>query len=109
MSVPAITTLVIYKGTDFEEKVSIAATTLSSSGDTATAKIRKHQTSETSYSFDTYIDEGDNSVVISMGSSITEDLSSGRNYFDIIIQNNTTNKIMKLIEGSIIVNETVSV
>ena len=109
MSVPALTTLVIYKGTDFEEKVSIAVTTLSSATHTATAKIRKHETSETSYSFDTYIDESDNSVVISMGSSISEDLSLGRNYFDIIIQNNSTNKIMKLVEGSIIVNQTVSV
>lgn len=109
MSVPSITTLSIYKGTDFEEKVSIGITDLSFLNHTATAKIRKYEGSQTSYSFDAYISENDNSVIISMGSSITENLSLGRNYFDIIIQNNNTDKIMKLIEGSVIVSQTVSV
>ena len=44
-----------------------------------------------------------------MASTITDDLTLGRNYFDIVIRNNTTNKVMKLVEGSIIVNQTVSV
>ena len=43
-----------------------------------------------------------------MGNSVTDDLTEGRNYFDIISQNSSTNKIMKLVEGSIIVNPTVS-
>jgi hypothetical protein len=107
MSVPAVTSLVIYKGTDFEKKVSIALTTLAGT-ETITAKIRKHETSSTSYSFDTYIDTTNNAVVISMGNSVTDDLTEGRNYFDIISQNSSTNKIMKLVEGSIIVNQTVS-
>jgi hypothetical protein len=109
MSVPSITTIKIYKGTDFEKKVSIGVTTLNASNHTATAKIRKHESAETSYNFNTYIDESDNSVVISMASTITDDLTLGRNYFDIIIRNNTTNKTMKLVEGSIIVNQTVSI
>jgi len=109
MSVPSVTTIKIYKGTDFEKKVSIGLTTLNASNQTATAKIRKHESSETSYNFNTYIDESDNSVVISMASTITDDLTLGRNYFDIVIRNNTTNKVMKLVEGSIIVNQTVSV
>jgi hypothetical protein len=109
MSVPAITSLSIYKGTDFEQKVSIAITTLDSSIHTASAKIRKHQTSETYQNFNTYIDEIDNSVVISMGNTVTSDLDSGRNYFDIVIENSSTNKIMKLTEGSILVYDTISV
>jgi hypothetical protein len=108
MSVPAVTTLSIYRGTDFEKKVSIGLTTLNASSQTATAKIRKHQTAEDFYSFDTYIDESDNSILISMGSTITTNLTLGRNYFDIIIENNSSNKIMKLVEGTIIVSQTVS-
>ena len=107
MSVPAVTSIVIYKGTDFEEKVSIALTTLAGT-ETVTAKVRKHETASTSYSFDTHIDTTNNAVVISMGNSVTDNLTEGRNYFYIISQNASTNKIMKLVEGSIIVNPTVS-
>lgn len=109
MSVPAVTSISIYKGTDFEKKISIATTTISSSSQTASAKIRKHPGSETYKNFNTYIDDDDNSVVISMGSTITSDLDNGRNYFDIIIETNATDKIMKVVEGSILVYDTVSV
>lgn len=109
MSVPAVTTISIYRGTDFEKRVSIGLTTLDASAQTAIAKIRKHETAEDFHTFDTYIDENDNSILISMGSTTTDDLTLGRNYFDIVIQNNSSNKIMKLVEGTIIVNQTVSV
>jgi hypothetical protein len=109
MSVPSVTSITIYKGTDFEKKVSIAVTTLDSSSQTALAKIRKHPASENYKTFDTYINEDDNSVLISMASSITSDLDNGRNYFDIIIETNSTDKLMKVVEGSILVYDTVSV
>jgi hypothetical protein len=43
-----------------------------------------------------------------MGNTITTDLDLGRNYFDIFLINNQTNKTIKLVEGSIIVNDSAS-
>ena len=43
-----------------------------------------------------------------MGNTITTDLDLGRNYFDIFLINNQTNKTIKLVEASIIVNDSAS-
>jgi hypothetical protein len=48
-------------------------------------------------------------IKISMGSTITSQLTAGRNYYDVIITQSGTNKIQKVFEGTAIVNETVSV
>lgn len=108
MAVSQLTTFVIHKGTDFEQKISVGSTGISTSTHTCTSKIRKHPTAESVQSFDTSINNSDNSITISMASSITSLLSSGRNYFDILLTKTSTNKVIKLVEGSIIVNETVS-
>jgi hypothetical protein len=44
-----------------------------------------------------------------MDAATTSLLSAGRNYYDVIITHNTSGKIIKVFEGSIIVSETISI
>jgi hypothetical protein len=108
MSVQVLPTIKIHKGTDFETKISIGLTSLNSGIHSTVSKIRKHPSSLDFEEFGTYIDNSSNSVVVSMGKTITENLPLGRNYFDVFLINNITNKTVKLVEGSIIVNDSAS-
>ena len=111
MAVPAVN-LTIDKGTDFEATFNVAnsdGSVFSLSNYSATAKIRKHPAATESKSFTTTITVATGEIKISMGSTITADLSSGRNYYDVIITQSGSNKIQKVFEGTVIVNETVSV
>jgi hypothetical protein len=74
----------------------------------ATAKIRKHPTATASTSFSTTITTATGEIKISMGSTLTADLTPGRNYYDVIITNSVTSKIQKVFEGTVIVSDTVS-
>jgi hypothetical protein len=108
MSVQVLPTIKINKGTDFETKISIGSTTINSGIHSTVSKIRKHLSSLVFEEFETYIDDLSNSVIVSMGRSTTENLSLGRNYFDVFLINNITNKTVKLVEGNIIVNDSAS-
>ena len=111
MTVPAVN-IVIEKGTDFEATYNVSNaddSVYSLTNQSATAKIRKHPTATTSKSFQTSITVATGEIKISMGSTVTADLSSGRNYYDVIITHNTTGKITKIFEGTAIVKDTVSV
>lgn len=111
MSVPAVN-LTIDKGTYFEATFNVSnsdGSVFLLSGYSATAKIRKHSTATTSASFSTSITVATGEIKISMGSTITSQLTAGRNYYDVIITQSGTNKIQKVFEGTVIVNETVSV
>lgn len=111
MSVPAVN-IVIEKGTDFEAIYNVSnadSSVYSLSNQSAAAKIRKHPTATTSKSFTTSITVAAGEIKISMGSSITADLSPGRNYYDVILTHNSTGKITKIFEGTAIVKDTVSV
>lgn len=111
MAVPAVN-IVIEKGTDFEATYNVTNSdnsVYSLINQTATAKIRKHPTATTSKSFQTSITVGTGEIKISMGSTVTADLSAGRNYYDVIITHNTSGKITKIFEGTAIVKDTVSV
>lgn len=108
MSVQELTIIKIDRGTDFEKSISIGTTTLNSGIHSAVSTIKKHSSAVDYSEFQTFINDTDNSIIISMGSTVTADLDLGRNYFDILLINNQTNKIVKLIEGSIIVNESAS-
>jgi len=111
MTVPAVN-IVIEKGTSFEATYNVTNSddsVYSLTNQTATAKIRKHPTATSSKSFTTSITVATGEIKISMGSTITADLSSGRNYYDVIITHTSTGKVTKIFEGTAIVNETVSV
>jgi len=111
MAVPAVN-LVIEKGTDFEATFNVSnsdGSVFSLSNYTATSKIRKHPTALDPKSFTTSITVATGEIKISMGSTVTSQLNAGRNYYDVIITQSGTNKVQKVFEGMVIVNETVSV
>lgn len=111
MAVPAVN-LRLEKGTDFEATFDVTnsdGTTFSLSNYTATAKIRKHPTATSYQSFTTGITTATGKINVSMASTITSQLASGRNYYDVIIIQAETGKIKKVSEGMILVVDTVSV
>jgi hypothetical protein len=111
MAVPAVN-LTIEKGTTFEATFNVNnadGSVFSLANYTATAKIRKHPTAPNPKLFSTSITVATGEIKISMGSTVTADLTSGRNYYDVIITQVGTNKIQKVFEGTAIVNDTVSV
>ena len=106
--------LVLEKGTDFEATFDISGPDngpVGLSSYTGISKIRKYPTSPKSTSFSVEIDtEFENQKIkISMGRSDTSDLSSGRNYFDVFLQDVGTGNILKVVEGTIIVQDSISV
>jgi len=110
MTVPTVN-IVIEKGTNFEATYDITNadnSVYSLTNQTATAKIRKHPTATSSKSFSTGITTATGKVVISMASTITADLSEGRNYYDVILTHSSTGKIIKIFQGMAMVNNTVS-
>jgi len=110
MAVPTVN-LTIEKGTSFETTFNITNSDDSVfilSNFSASAKIRKHPTATTSKSFSTTITSAIGEIKISMGSTVTANLTSGRNYYDVVITHSQTNKVQKVFEGTVIVSDTVS-
>lgn len=111
MSIPAVN-LSIEKGTDFEATFNVTnsdGSIFSLSNYTATSKIRKHPTADSFKSFSTSITIATGEIKITMNAATTSLLSSGRNYYDLIITNSSTGKVQKVFEGTAIVSETVSI
>jgi hypothetical protein len=111
MAVPSIN-LTLDKGTDFSATFNVTnadGTPASLNNYIATAKIRKYPAAPSVQSFSTTITAAIGEIQVSMASSITATLESGRNYYDVIITQGGTNKITKVFEGMILVNDTVSV
>ncbi len=101
--------LVIQKGTYFEETFTLSAEDglgLNLNNTTTTSKLRKHPTAGIAYTFSTTTTISDSTVKISMTSDKTVELPSGRCYYDILL----TSAVgpTKVIEGNVIVQETVS-
>jgi len=113
MAVAEITNLIIEKGTDFEvtfnvfnESNALLDINESFSG---VAKLRKYPTSPIEYEFNVSLNEELDKIILSMSAEDTEQLPSGRCYFDVIITYGyaeTTTK--KIIKGTIIVSDTAS-
>lgn len=102
--------LIIHKGTYFEETFSLTQEDgggINLNNTTVTAKIRKHSTASTSYPFATTVTVADSTVKVSMASTITATLPSGRCVYDVVLTTNGTKS--KVAEGTIIVEDTVSV
>lgn len=110
MAVPAVN-LTIDKGTDFESTFNVTnsdGSVFSLTNYSATAKIRKHPAASASSSFTTTITVSTGEIKISMGSTVTAELDEGRNYYDVIITQSGTGKVVKVFEGMAFVVNTVS-
>lgn len=103
--------IVIDKGTYFENTFFVNnddGSTYDLIGYTASSKIRKHPTSTNSQSFSVFIVSSQGKITLSMSSSITSQLTEGRNYYDILLIDPYGDRT-KVIEGTAIVNPSVSV
>lgn len=111
MAVAEVTSIVIEKGTYFEATFNLFDADNSSSflsGLTETyASIRKHPTANSYEEFTKEILISTGSIILSLTPEQTSRLSAGRNYFDVVITIN--NKKIKVIKGTAIVEESVSV
>jgi len=111
MAVPEVN-LTIEKGTDFDAIFTVTnsdGSVFSLNNYSATSKIRKYPAAPTAKSFTTTITVATGEIKISMGSTVTSDLTEGRNYYDVIITHSGTGKVQKVFEGTAIVSNTVSV
>jgi hypothetical protein len=111
MSVPAVN-LRLERGTDFEATFNVTASDGSVfplNNYTATAKIRKHPTATESKTFSTTITAATGEIKLNMTAANTLELTSGRNYYDVIITQVGVGRITKVFEGMITVVDTVSV
>jgi hypothetical protein len=113
MAVAEINNLIIDKGVDFEATFNILSpddSPFSLNGYTGISKIRKYPNSPTSHPFRVEITIATGEVKISMASTVTSQLSTGRNYFDVILNRSLygNSSTFKAIQGTIIVSDTAS-
>lgn len=113
MAVAEINSLVIEKGSDFDATFTIYNEDGSKLGITTNftgvSKLRKYPTSPITYPFNVYLNTDDSTVTISMASTMTSQLPSGRCYYDVMLTYGyaeTTTK--KYVKGTIIVQDTAS-
>jgi hypothetical protein len=111
MSVAEISNIVIEKGTHFEGIFSLFEPDQSASvlsGLTTTyARIRKYPGSPSYEEFSKTITAGTGTIKLSLTADQTSNLSPGRNYFDVILT--VEGKKIKVIKGTVIVSESLSV
>lgn len=111
MAVAAVN-LTLEKGTDFEATFNLFESNSSPayfSNFDGVCKIKKYPTSPISHECQVSIAGSTGQVTISMGKTITSELSSGRNFYDVVLTNNVNENTFKVVEGSIIVSDSVSV
>jgi hypothetical protein len=105
----SVVNLVIEKGTDFEASFSVSGDDggmLNLLYTIAYANIKKYPTSPKVNNFVVGISTEDAEINISMGRTVTSVLSSGRNYFDVFIENTELNFVTRVVTGTIIVEDT---
>lgn len=97
----AVVNLIIDKGTDFEESFDVSnpdGSTVPLTGFSAISKLKRFPESSTSTSFSVGINSDAGKVAISMGNTITSNLSPGRYYYDVLILS-PDSKQTKIVEG----------
>lgn len=105
MAVAAVN-IVIEQGTDYQEVFTVNnpdGSPLDLTGYTGVAKIRKFAESTTSTPFGVGIVSTAGQVVVSLANTVTEDLKSGRYYYDVIITSSAGKKT-KVVDGMVLVN-----
>lgn len=113
MAVAEINHLSIDKGTSFEESFKIYKEDGSvlniDSSFSGVSKLKKYPSSPIEYPFNLILDQENDEVVISMASTVTSALPSGRCYFDVILTYGYTTPVTKkYVKGTIMVNDTAS-
>jgi len=111
MATVSAVNLVIQKGIFFEETFFLTAedgSGLNLTGQTVVAKLKKHPNATTAFSFSTTLTVGDSSVKITMSGATTATLPSGRCVYDIVLTSSGGIK-SKVVEGTVLVQESVSV
>ena len=112
MAAVSAVNLVIQKGTYFEETFVLNAedeSGLNLINQTAIAKLKKHPTAGIAYTFSTTLTVADSTVKISMSPEVTATLPSGRCVYDVVLSSSNGSILSKVVEGTAIVQETVSV
>jgi len=105
----SIVNLVIEKGTDFESSFFLTGDDggpLNLLYSNAIATLKKYPSSPKEYPFNVGISTSDSEVNISMGRTMTATLPSGRNQFDIFIENTELDFVVRVITGTVIVEDT---
>jgi hypothetical protein len=111
MAASYVVNLSINAGANFSQSFTLASdgNLLDLTNYEITAVLRKHPLSSTSVSFSTAIDNENVGVLrLTMSSILTSQISPGRHVYDVIIRNNNTNEITRVIEGTIIVTTNVT-
>lgn len=104
--------LTLDKGTDFEATFNVfeaSSNTVIFDNFTGVCKIRKYPTSPNYQSCEVTITESTGEIKIKLTKQNTLSLSSGRNYYDVILTNTIDSTTFKVVEGTIIVLDTISV
>jgi hypothetical protein len=111
MAVYEVNNLIIEKGTYFEATFNLFdsdnSSTILTGLTTTYAAIRKHSESINYEEFSKTITTGTGTIKLTLTEEQTNRLSPGRNYFDVILTIN--NKKTKVIKGTAIVSESISV
>lgn len=110
MAVAAVN-IVIEKGTDYQEVFTVNnpdGSPLNLTGYTGVAKIRKFPESATSTPFTVGIVSAAGQVVLSLSNTVTDDLKTGRHYYDVIITSSVGKKT-KVVDGMVLVNSSESI
>jgi hypothetical protein len=111
MAVPVVN-LVLEKGTTFTATFNVFepdARPATFNNFSAVCKIKKYPTSPISYNCQVEITAATGTIKVSMAKTTTTELESGRNYYDIIFTNNIDGTSFRVLEGSIIVSDSISV
>lgn len=104
--------LIIQKGTNFEETFNLNSedgAILNLTNQIATAKLKKHASAGIAYTFSTTVTVSESTIKITMPSSVTANLPSGRCVYDIILTSSSSGFVSKVVEGNVLVEETVSI
>lgn len=111
MSAISSENITIDKGSTFEETFYFSVddnSELNLNDVTVIAKLKKHPLSAISYEFTTSVMATQGAITLKMDPEITSTLPSGRCVYDIIIEDAML-KRKKLVEGNVIVKDSVSV
>lgn len=109
MSLTSVVNLTIEKGTDFESSFYLTGDDgemLNLLYSTGIAVIKKHPNSPNKHNFNVGITTELGEINISMGRTMTSELESGRNHFDVFIHNTEYDFITRVVTGTIIVEDT---
>lgn len=103
--------ITIERGTNFSIDYTLSNTdssVINLTNYTVTAKVRKHFTATDSVGFAvSFVDAANGKIRISMASTVTSTLKSGRNVYDVLVTD-ASNKTTKAIKGMAFVEDTAS-